>query len=128
VVVLVALLGVITLGVSDVLLFMLPWILVGFLAGQVGAAGENPLLFILAAIVPHAILEVPALLLVVGAAMRWHAAVMARPPKGTISEQWVSSAADFWMVLLGLGLPLLLAAAYVEANITPQVILWAFGD
>jgi uncharacterized membrane protein SpoIIM required for sporulation len=128
VVVLVALLGVITLGVSDVLLFMLPWILVGFLAGQVGAAGESPLLFILAAIVPHAILEVPALLLVVGAAMRWHAAVMARPPKGTISEQWVSSAADFWMVLLGLGLPLLLAAAYVEANITPQVILWAFGD
>jgi uncharacterized membrane protein SpoIIM required for sporulation len=126
--VLVALLGIVTLGVTDVLIFMLPWVLIGFMAGQVGVAGESAFLFILAAIVPHAILEVPALLLVVGAALRWHAAVMARPPKGTVSEQWISGAADFWMVLLGLGLPLLLAAAYVEANITPRVILWAFGD
>jgi hypothetical protein len=53
---------------------------------------------------------------------------MARPPKGTVSEQWISGAADFWIVFLGLGLPLLLAAAYVEAYITPQVIIWSFGS
>jgi uncharacterized membrane protein SpoIIM required for sporulation len=128
VLILVAVLGVITLGVTDVLLFMLPWIVVGFLAGQVGAAGESALLFILAAVAPHALLEVPALLLVIGAALRWHAAVMARPPRGTVSERWINNAADFWMVFLGLGLPLLLAAAYVEAHITPQLILLAFGD
>jgi uncharacterized membrane protein SpoIIM required for sporulation len=116
------------LGVTDVLLFMLPWVVVGFLAGHVGASGENAFLFILAAIVPHAILEVTALILVVGAALRWHAAVMARPAKGTVGQVWISHAADFWMIFLGLGLPLLLAAAYVEAYLTPQVILWAFGD
>jgi uncharacterized membrane protein SpoIIM required for sporulation len=128
VLILAAFLGIITLGVTDVLFFMLPWLLVGFLAGQVGAAGSNSLLFILAAIAPHAIFEVTALVLVLGAALRWHAAVMARPASGTVGEKWISSAADFWMVFLGLGLPLLLIAAYVETQITPQVILWAFGD
>ena len=128
VIILIAFLGIITLGVTDVLFFMLPWVLVGFLGGQIGAAGESPWLFIMAAIAPHGLLEVTALVLVVGAALRWHAAVMARPPKGTVGERWVRSAADFWMIFLGLGLPLLLAAAYVEAHITPQIILWVFGE
>lgn len=128
VIILAAFLGIVTLGVTDVLIFMLPWILVGFLGGQLGAAGESPALFLLAAIAPHGLLELTALLLVTGAALRWHAAIMARPPEGTVSEKWINSAADFWMVLLGLGVPLLLAAAYVEANITPQVILWVFGE
>jgi uncharacterized membrane protein SpoIIM required for sporulation len=128
VIILAAFLGIITLGVTDVLIFMLPWILVGFLGGQVGAAGESPVLFLLAAIAPHGVLELTALVLVTGAALRWHAAVMARPPEGTVSEKWINSAADFWIVLLGLGVPLLLAAAYVEANITPLVILWVFGE
>jgi uncharacterized membrane protein SpoIIM required for sporulation len=60
--------------------------------------------------------------------LRWHATVMARPDEGTVGAKWVDGAADFWMVLLGLGVPLLLAAAYVEANITPHIILWVFGD
>jgi uncharacterized membrane protein SpoIIM required for sporulation len=128
VIILIAFLGIVTLGVTDVLIFMLPWILVGFLGGQVGAAGENPLLFLLAAIAPHGVLEVTALVLVTGAALRWHATVMARPDEGTVGAKWVDGAADFWMVLLGLGVPLLLAAAYVEANITPHIILWVFGD
>lgn len=128
VLVLAAFLGIVTLGVTDVLIFMLPWIVVGFLAGQVGAAGESSLLFVLTAIVPHALLEVPALVLIGAAALRWHAAVMARPAKGTVSEKWLNNAADYCQVFLGLGIPLLLAAAFVEAYITPRIILWVFGS
>ena len=53
--------------------------------------------------------------------------VMARPPQGTVSERWLNNAADYCQVLIGLGIPLLLAAAFVEAYITPLVILWVFG-
>ena len=43
VIILIAFLGIITLGVTDVLFFMLPWVLVGFLGGQIGAAGAHPI-------------------------------------------------------------------------------------
>jgi uncharacterized membrane protein SpoIIM required for sporulation len=127
VLILAAFLGIVTLGVTDVLIFMLPWVVVGFLGGQVGAAGESSILFLLTAIAPHAVLEVPALVLVGAAALRWHSAVMGRPPTGTVSEKWLNNAADYCQIFFGLGIPLLLAAAFVEAYVTPQVILWVFG-
>lgn len=127
VIALAALVGVFTFGVLGVLIFALPWGVVGYLAAQFSLAGENPFTFLLATILPHASLELPALLLVFAAGLRWHAATIAPPPERTLSEAFLLHAADFARVLLGLALPLLLLAAFVEAYVTPVVLLAIYG-
>lgn len=127
VIILAAFLGIITFGVTDILIFMLPWLIVGFLGGQLAISGENPLIFLLSAIVPHAIFELPALLLASAAALHWHASILARPENGSIGENWVNLAADFCRLFISLVIPLLLIAAFVEAYITPRVILLVYG-
>lgn len=128
VILIVAFLGIFTLGVTDVLIFMIPWVIVGLLGGLLAQVGENPVTFFLATILPHALIEVPALLLAIGAALRWHASIMARPPNGSISQQWIDSAADFWQVFVGLAIPLLIIAAFVEAYVTPQITSLVYGN
>lgn len=128
VILLAGILGIFTLGVTDHLIFMLPWVVIGYLAGQLGLTGQDPLLFFVAGILPHALLELPALLLATAAALRWHASIMARPAQGSISDRWLLTAADFCRIVIGIVIPLLIIAAFVEALITPQVILWVYGD
>lgn len=122
-----ALLGTFTFGVLGILIFMLPWVLVGFAAGQIYLTGENPFLFVLGAIVPHALIELPAIMLAIAAALRWHITVIAPPPNKTLSESFLAAMADFGRIFLGLVLPLLLLAAFVEAIITPRVLFAVYG-
>ncbi len=124
---LLALLGTFTFGVLGILVFMLPWVIVGFAAGQIFLAGESPLLFLAATILPHAIFELPAILLAAAAALRWHLTVIAPPPDRTLSEAFMATSAEFARVFLGLSLPLLLLAAFVEAYVTPQVLRAAYS-
>ena len=104
-------LGIFTLGVLGVLIFMLPWGIISFIAMQFYLAGENPSQFLLATVVPHAIVELPSLLLVGAAALRWQTVTFAPLPNRSLSEMFIIRAAEFWRILLGLGLPLLLLAA-----------------
>ncbi|PIE81016.1 MAG: hypothetical protein CSA11_06040 [Chloroflexi bacterium] len=122
-----ALLGTFTFGVLAILVFMLPWILVGFAAGQLYLAGENPALFLVGTVLPHAIIELPAVVLAISAALRWHITVIAPPPNSTLGEAFIAASADFGRVFVGLVIPLLFVAAYVEAYITPQVLLAIYG-
>jgi uncharacterized membrane protein SpoIIM required for sporulation len=120
-------LGVFTFGVLGVLIFVLPWGLIGFMAAQFGLAGENPVMFVLAAVLPHATLELPALLIAGAAALRWQTTVIAPPPDRTLGESYLAAAADFFRLLVGFVLPLLLMAAFVEAYLTPAIIAWVYG-
>jgi uncharacterized membrane protein SpoIIM required for sporulation len=122
-----ALLGIFTLGVTDILIFMLPWTLIGYLCALIAANGENPLLFFVAAVLPHAVLELPALLLAGAAALRWHATALSPPPERSVGESWLLSAADFVRVMVALVVPLLILAAFVEAYVTPAVVIWVYG-
>ncbi|GAB4270749.1 MAG: hypothetical protein Kow0080_15550 [Candidatus Promineifilaceae bacterium] len=122
-----AILGVFTLGVLGLLIFMLPWAVIGFVAGQFAVAGQDPWLFLLGTIVPHAIIEVPALLIASAAAWRWHVVAISPPPDQTLSEAFLTTAADFLRLLVGVVTPLLIMAAMVEAWITPQVLAYVYG-
>lgn len=122
-----AILGVFTFGVLGVLIFMLPWVVIAFLAAQVALAGENPYQFLLATIVPHGIIELPALLLIEAAALRWHTVIIHPSPERTVSESFLMRMSDFTRVFLGVGLPLLIVAAFVEAHVTTQVLFWVYG-
>lgn len=124
---LLALLGTFTFGILGILVFMAPWVIVGFAAGQIFLAGENPLLFIAATVLPHAIFELPAIMLAAAAALRWHLTVIAPPPNSTLSEAFITTAAEFTRIFIGLVLPILLLAAFVETFITPQVMIAVYG-
>ena len=64
-----ALLGTFTFGVLGILVFMAPWAVLAFLAAQVALAGGSPLAFLLATVVPHGLVELPALFLAAAAAL-----------------------------------------------------------
>jgi uncharacterized membrane protein SpoIIM required for sporulation len=127
IILIIAVLGIFTIGVTDVMIFMLPGVLIGYLGGLLLGAGQDPLKFVLATIVPHAIIELPALLIAAAAALRWHSSVLSPPPKSTISENWLNTAADFGRLVVGLVIPLLFLGALVEAFITPIIVIWAYG-
>lgn len=123
VILLLALLGVFTFGVLAILIFMLPIGVIGYIAAQFALAGQNPWTFVLGAIVPHAVIEIPALLLATAAALRWHVTAISPLRSGTLSERFLAAAGDFMRLLLGVVIPLLVVAALVEAYVTPQVLL-----
>lgn len=120
-------LGVFTFGVLCVLIFMLPWGLISFIAAQFSFAGENPVTFLLGAIAPHAVVELPALLLAAAAGLRWHAVVIAPPPNRTLSEAFLNAAAEFARIFVGIVIPLLVIAAMVEAWVSPRVLFALYG-
>ncbi|HRQ41228.1 MAG TPA: stage II sporulation protein M [Chloroflexota bacterium] len=122
-----ALLGVFTFGVLAVLIFMLPWGVMAFLAAQFYLAGQNPFQFLLAAFLPHALLEFPALLITTAAILRWQVVIIHPSPDHTLSENFLMRMADFTRIFLGVGLPLLIMAAFVEAHITTRVLQMIYG-
>lgn len=127
VIALATLLGLFTFGVLGLVIFILPWTLISFLASQLALTGEDPFLFVLATIVPHALFELPALLLAGAAALRWHTILIAPMERQVISESWLLAAADFSRVFIGLVIPLLIVAALIESYVTPLVLLWLYG-
>lgn len=127
VVILQTILGVFTLGVLGTLVFMFPWLFVALLATQFYIAGQDPTTFILATIVPHATIELPALLIAAAAGLRWQTAVMSPAPGKSISETFVMRGAQFVRILIAIVIPLLLIASLVESNITPMVVARVYG-
>lgn len=125
---LIALIGIFSVGMADVGFFALPWIVLSYVAVPIAAAGDSPLTFLLATVVPHGVIEIPALLLAGAAALRWHTVVIAPPPERSLSESWVIAAADYFRIFIGLVIPLLFIAAYLEAYLTPQILLRVYGN
>ena len=121
------LLGVFTFGVLGILVFMLPWGVISFIAAQFYLAGQNPFTFVLATVVPHALIELPALLIAAAAGLRWHAVVIAPPPNQTLSEAFLQAAAEFMRLFIGVVIPLLLIASLVEAFVTPRIVIMMYG-
>ena len=122
-----ALAAVISLGVLAVLMLMVPIGLVGFLAGQMAWLGYSPLVFVATFVLPHGLFEIPAAIIATAFALRIGASITAPREGLTVGEGVVAAAADFCKVFLFLVVPLLLIAAFVEANITTQIVLWAYG-
>ena len=121
------LLGIFTFGVLGMLIFLLPWGIITYMAVQFALAGENPWQFLLATIVPHAIIELPALLIAAAASLRWHTTIISPPPDRTVSEAFLAAAGDFVRLFMGIVIPLLLVAAFVEGFVTPEVVAWVYG-
>jgi uncharacterized membrane protein SpoIIM required for sporulation len=117
----------ISLGVLPTLMLMVPIGLISFFAGQMAWQGYDPLAFVAAFVLPHGLFEIPAAILATAFAVRIGASITAPREGLTVGEGLVAAIADFAKVFLFLVIPLLLVAAFVEANLTPQIVLWVYG-
>ncbi len=122
-----SLLGLFSFGSLALILLLAPMGIVGFFAGEIASLGMNPLTFFIAFIVPHGLFELPAAVLATAFALRLGAAVIAPPAGVSVGENLLRAFADLVKIFIFVVLPLLLVAAWVEATITPQVVLWFYG-
>ena len=72
---------------------------------------------------PHGILELPAVLLGMTFALRIGAAMVSPPVGLDVGQGVLLTLANFIKILVFLLIPLLFLASYIEANITPQIVL-----
>ncbi len=121
------LLAAVSFGVMAIVLALVPFGILGWAFAQFVALDIPPALF-LAAVIPHSLVEVPAIFLATAAALRMGAVITERPPAGkTVGEMLLLAMADVVKIGIGLVLPLLVLAALVEVYITPAVVQLALG-
>ena len=119
--------GLLSFGVLALIVMVLPVLMIGFFTATIASAGLSPFLFLLAFVIPHSILEIPAIVLAGAAIFRLGTAI-ASPSRGkTIGESWLAAMVDWAKIMVGLVLPLLLGAAILEVLVTPRVASWIFG-
>ncbi len=117
----------VSFGAVPLLVLLPSMLLVGFFAAEAAIVGLNPLAFLLAFILPHGIVEVPAVILASAFSLRLGASFMAPPPGFSVGESLLLAISDFLKVFFLLVVPMLLVAAFIEVNITPQLVLWFLG-
>jgi uncharacterized membrane protein SpoIIM required for sporulation len=122
-----SILGVISFGVLGIIVLMLPLFLIGYFMASMATVGLSPLTFLTALVLPHGILEIPAII-IAGAAILRLGATLAAPANGsTVGEAWLQSFADWAKVMIGLVIPLLLGAAALEVLVTPRLAIRILG-
>jgi stage II sporulation protein M len=120
-------LGMFSFGVLAVIVLMLPLMILGYFMASLANSGLPPLLFFSTLVLPHGILEIPAIILAGAAILRLGATLAAPAHDQTIGEAWLRSLADWAKIMVGLVLPLLLGAAALEVLLTPRLAVWILG-
>lgn len=115
-----------TFGVMALVLVMIPFGMLGFILAQVLHAGLSPLPFLLA-VIPHGIVEIPAIVIAAAAAVRLGSIVTRPPDDITAGEAWLRALGDTFKIGIGVVTPLLLVAATLEVLLTPRVIAWVLA-
>ncbi|MGA2819629.1 MAG: stage II sporulation protein M [Anaerolineales bacterium] len=127
VILLASILGIFSLGVLALIVLMTPIGLTTYAAALVGQAGGSPWLFVVAFVLPHGILEIPAAWLAGASILRLGACMLAEPDRRTLGEIWIEAIADWVKVNVGVVAPLLLVAAVVETYVTPTIAAWGLA-
>jgi len=110
-----------TFGVLALILVMLPFGVLGFTLAQVTASGLSPLPFFMA-VVPHGLIEIPAILIAGAAALRL-GSIVTRPPEGVpVGTAWLHALGDTLKIGLGVVLPMIIVAGVLEVSLTPRVV------
>jgi uncharacterized membrane protein SpoIIM required for sporulation/ABC-type transport system involved in multi-copper enzyme maturation permease subunit len=120
------LLGTFTFGALAVTLLIAPIAIIAFAAALVSMSGFNPIVFFFAFILPHGLFELPAAILATAAALRVGAALVHRPARLTVGENWLLALVDFAKLFIFVVLPLLMIAAVIEVYVTPHVVCWVY--
>jgi uncharacterized membrane protein SpoIIM required for sporulation/ABC-type transport system involved in multi-copper enzyme maturation permease subunit len=115
-------LSVFTFGVASLVLTPAVYLVLGYVFSQIVLVGLNPS-FLIAGILTHGVIEIPVIVLATAASLRM-GAVVTRPPRGvTVGQAWTKAMGDTLRIAIGLVIPGLILAAFIEAYITPRVVL-----
>ncbi len=117
----------ISMGILALLLLMAPVAIIAYIVGQIGGVGFNPWLFLAVTVLPHGIVELPAAILATAQAMRMGDVMLSPHEEGGGVDGIVREVGHFVKLFVGVVLPLLLLAAWIEARITPHLLLNFLG-
>lgn len=119
--------GAFSFGVFGIIILMLPLALISYIMANVAAAGFSPWLFFAGLVLPHGLLEIPAIILA-GAAILGLGGTLAAPAHNrTIGEAWLQALANWAKIMVGLVIPLLFGAALIEVFVTPRLAVLLLG-
>jgi uncharacterized membrane protein SpoIIM required for sporulation len=114
--------GLVSFSVLGVLLYMVNIGLIGGLFGLFELLGIQAVPLFLAGVLPHGILEIPALM-IGSAAMLYFGVALVTPQTGkSIGEVVIELLADWTKIFIGLVIPLLAVASVIETYITPTIL------
>jgi uncharacterized membrane protein SpoIIM required for sporulation/ABC-type transport system involved in multi-copper enzyme maturation permease subunit len=117
----------ISMGVLALLLLMAPIAIIVYVVGQIGGVGFNPWLFLAVSVLPHGIVELPAAILATAQAMRMGDVILSPSAEGGGLDGILREIGHFVKLFVCVVLPLLLLAAWIEARITPHLLLNFLG-
>ena len=120
-------LGVFSFGILGVLALMVTFIALGFIAALVPQVGMPWWLYLVARILPHGLVEIPAIILAGAAILRMGVVMITPEQDRTVGEAWLRALGDWAKVTVGVVLPLFLIAAFIETFVTPQITRWLLG-
>lgn len=122
-----SLLGIFSFGVLGIIALILPFGIIGYFITVAGQTGLSPWSFLLGFILPHGVVEIPAIILSGALIIRMGMTLVTPQENHTIGEAWIRTLADWARLIFFLVLPLLIIAAFLEVFITPRAALALFG-
>ncbi|MDQ7036188.1 MAG: stage II sporulation protein M [Anaerolineae bacterium] len=110
----------ISFGVATYIIVPSVFVILGYLASQLIPAGYSTLL--VAAVIPHGIVEIP--MIILGAAVAFRlGSIVTKPPKGqTVGHAWMIAWGDTIKIAVGVILPMLIIAALLETYVTFPIL------
>lgn len=108
------------------LLLMAPIAIVAYITLQVVQLSINPWLFLAVFILPHGVLELPAAIIATAQAVRIGDILLSPPERGGGVMGVAREAGNFVKIFVAFVIPLLLLAAWVEAEVTMPLALNTF--
>jgi len=121
------LLGMFSFGVLSAIAFIGNFALIGAVLGILPAMGISPWLVFVSGILPHGIVELPSIILLSAAVLNMGLRLVTPEAGRSIGETMIVTFADVVKILLAVCIPLLILAALIEANITPNILIAAIG-
>lgn len=122
-----SLLGIFSFGVMGIIALILPFGIIGYFIAMTAQTGLSPWSFLLGFILPHGVVEIPAIILSGALIIRMGLTLVTPQENYTIGEAWIRTLADWARLIVFLVLPLLVMASFLEVFITPRVALALFG-
>jgi uncharacterized membrane protein SpoIIM required for sporulation/ABC-type transport system involved in multi-copper enzyme maturation permease subunit len=116
-----------TFGVVALIIPPVTFALLGYIIGLL-IHNSYSISFIVSIIFTHGVIEIPIILLATSASLALGAAIT-RPPQGeTVGHAWIVRLSGTLKLAIGVIIPGLIIAAFIEAFITPYVALFALGS
>jgi uncharacterized membrane protein SpoIIM required for sporulation/ABC-type transport system involved in multi-copper enzyme maturation permease subunit len=119
-------LGLFSFGIMGVLPLMASVGIAGYLMNLLNLSGLQVGVYLIGFILPHGIIEIPAAMLATAAVLQAGVILAAPDAEKTVGEVWILAFADWAKIMVGLVIPMLLLAAFIEAWLTPRLAVWLF--